>query len=64
MLDPAISERATKELARYIGPVAKIIVAQAAKSCESTKELLDVLSQELPTAKDQEEFRAAITRHQ
>jgi class 3 adenylate cyclase len=59
--DAAFTERATKELARYIGPMAKIIVANAAKTCGSTAELLETISQEIPDAKDRDAFRKAVT---
>jgi class 3 adenylate cyclase len=59
--DVAFTERATKELAHYIGPMAKIIVANAAKTCGSTGELLETISQEIPAAKDRDVFRRAVT---
>lgn len=54
-------DRATKELARYIGPMARIIVAEAAKASGSIRELLDTISEEIPSVKDREKFRASVT---
>lgn len=54
-------ERAAKELARYVGPMARIIVADAAKRSGSVKELLDTVSEEISSAKDREKFRASVT---
>lgn len=60
--DTAFNDRATKELARFIGPVAKIIVAKTAKLCGSKDEFLDMLSQEISSTKDRENFRNSMLR--
>jgi serine/threonine-protein kinase len=52
-------ERARKDLAAYIGPMAKLIVDRAAKKAANWKQLYDILSQEVPEGKDRTKFLAS-----
>ena len=61
-LDPTFSDRAAKELARFIGPMAKIIVARVAERCKSSKELVDALCEEIQSEKDRESFRRSVVQ--
>jgi serine/threonine protein kinase len=55
-LDPAVLETARKKLAAYIGPVAKIIVGQAANRARSIEDLYQILGTEISSAQDREKF--------
>ncbi len=52
-------EKASKELAAYIGPMARVLVDRTAKQARSRKELCDGLSAKLPADK-REQFLAAL----
>ena len=52
-------ERAKTQLALYIGPMARVIVARAAKKAGSLRELYDVLAAEIPSAVDRQKFLAS-----
>jgi hypothetical protein len=58
--DPDLLIRAQKELAAYIGPMAKVIVARAAREARTRKELFEALSAEIPAQKDRERFLSAL----
>jgi serine/threonine-protein kinase len=55
-LDPALLETARKTLAIYIGPMAKIIVDQAANQVRSVEDLYQTLAAEIPSLQDREKF--------
>jgi eukaryotic-like serine/threonine-protein kinase len=55
-LDPAVLEAARKKLAVYIGPMARIIVGQAANRARSVEELYQILATEIPSPQDREKF--------
>jgi eukaryotic-like serine/threonine-protein kinase len=52
-------ERAKTQLALYIGPMARVIVARAAKTAGSLRELYDVVAAEIPSAIDRQKFLAS-----
>ena len=55
-LDPVALETARKKLAVYIGPMARIIVGQAAHHARSLEDLYQILATEIPSAQDRESF--------
>jgi eukaryotic-like serine/threonine-protein kinase len=55
-LDNAVLETARKKLAIYIGPMAKIIVGQAANRARSVEDLYQILATEISSAQDREKF--------
>jgi eukaryotic-like serine/threonine-protein kinase len=55
-LDPTVLEAAKKKLAVYIGPMAKIIVHEAANHAQSVEDLYQTLATEIPSAQDREKF--------
>jgi class 3 adenylate cyclase len=55
-LDPAIVERARKDLAVYMGPMAKLMVQQAAAKAQTRDALYQALAAEIPSAGDRERF--------
>ena len=56
--DPAMLERARKDLAEIIGPLAKVIVNKAAKQARTLAEFHDLITADLST-KDRERFLAS-----
>jgi hypothetical protein len=59
-VDPATTERLRKELATYVGPMAKMIVSRASAKAKSLGELYDLLASEIAAPKDREKFRRAV----
>jgi serine/threonine protein kinase len=56
--DPDGLERVTRELAPFIGPMAKVIVKRAAKKANSWKQLYDALASEIPEGPERRKFLA------
>lgn len=54
--DPAVLENARKNLAVFVGPMAKILVNRAAKNAQSVTELYRLLASEITAASDREKF--------
>ena len=54
--DPAVLETARKNLAVYVGPMAKLLVNRAAKSATSVKALYQALATEIEKPSDREKF--------
>lgn len=54
--DPFQIEKARKDLAVYIGPMAKVIVNRAARQARSMQELYEALSKEIPSLTDRQKF--------
>ena len=55
-LEPAVLERVTSDLARYIGPVARILVTRAAKESASFVQFYARLADEIPSLADRVKF--------
>ena len=53
-------DRARKELAVYVGPMAKVIVARACGKAQSLSELYQMLAAEIPSPEDRNKFLAAM----
>jgi serine/threonine-protein kinase len=58
--DAAMIQRIRTELASYIGPMAKVLVDRAMKQARTTDQLCEMLSSEIPSAKDRQKFLAAL----
>ena len=58
--DPAVLETARKNLAVYIGPMAKVLVSRAAKTARSTEELYRALAAEISVPSDREKFLRSL----
>jgi serine/threonine-protein kinase len=54
--DPDGLERVTRELAVYVGPMAKLLVTRAAKKAASWKQLYDLLGPEVPEGQERKRF--------
>jgi hypothetical protein len=57
-LSPATREATVKDLAVYIGPMAKIIVNRAAKQAQSPKQLYETVAAEIQNPADRAKFLA------
>jgi hypothetical protein len=60
--DPAVLERATRDLAVYIGPMARVLVGRAAESAPSIAELYEALAAEIVSPADRQKFLASRPR--
>ncbi len=58
--DPALIDKVRRELAIYIGPLAKIIVSRAAKKARTLDELFNLAAAEISTESDRRKFMAAF----
>lgn len=56
--EPGVLEAAAKELAAYIGPLAKVIVSRAARRSRSPRELYECVAVEIPSVEDRARFLA------
>ena len=56
LIAPAIVEATVKDLAAYIGPMAKIIVNRAAKQAQNPKQLYETVAQEITSITDRTKF--------
>ena len=54
---PAVLERAARELAGYLGPVARILVSRTSARAHSEEELYDLLAAEIRSEEEREQFR-------
>jgi serine/threonine-protein kinase len=54
--DPAVLENVRKNLAVFVGPMAKFLVSRAAKNARSVAELYQELASEIASPKDREKF--------
>jgi len=57
-LRPAELDSVSRELAAYIGPIAKVVVRRAADRCASVDELYTIVAGEIDTEKDRARFLA------
>ena len=58
--DPATLDRIVQALAPYLGPIAKVMVARAARSARSAEDLANTLSGEIPSPDDRRRFLATV----
>jgi serine/threonine-protein kinase len=56
LINPAIIEATVKDLAAYIGPMAKIIVNRAAKQAQNPKQLYETVALEISSVADRTKF--------
>jgi hypothetical protein len=60
--DSAILDSVSRELAVYIGPIAKVVVKRAAPRCSTLQELYAKVAAEIDSEKDRAAFLAARKR--
>jgi len=58
--DNKILSFAEKELARFVGPMAKILVSHAAGQTSTIDELVQILSEEIPTQEEKSKFAKSL----
>jgi serine/threonine-protein kinase len=58
--DPALLERTRKELARFIGPMARVLIERASKRASTPQQLWDALAAAIPNQADRERFQKAV----
>lgn len=61
-LDPAAIDAIAKELAQFIGPIAKVVVRKAAARTSTRAELQEAVSAEIENAQDRARFLANVKR--
>jgi hypothetical protein len=57
--DPAVLEKATKDLGAYIGPMARVLVSRAAETASSLADLYEALAAEIVSPNDRQKFLAS-----
>jgi serine/threonine-protein kinase len=60
--DPAVLETVRKNLATFIGPMAKVIVSRAAKQASGIQDLYEKVAAEIPSPSDRNKFLATRPR--
>ncbi|MBV8068812.1 MAG: hypothetical protein JO270_02830 [Acidobacteriaceae bacterium] len=60
--DPAELDRLKKELAVYVGPMARILVDRAARKAKNLQQLYETLSAEVPEGQERKKFLAGRPR--
>jgi eukaryotic-like serine/threonine-protein kinase len=60
--DEAFLQRAESELARRIGPLARILVKKAAKTATSAEQLASALAEHVPDEEERKSFREAVRK--
>jgi serine/threonine-protein kinase len=60
--EPAVLERARRDLAPYIGPVAGVIVRRACGRARDLRDLYELLALEIPSESERERFRATAAQ--
>jgi hypothetical protein len=58
-VDSAVIDRVSRELAKYIGPIAELVVKRAARRCTSLSDLCNLVSQEIDANADRARFLAS-----
>jgi serine/threonine-protein kinase len=59
-IDPALIERARKELTAFVGPLAKVIVTRALKKAGTADELVAILGSEIERTTERERFLSVL----
>jgi eukaryotic-like serine/threonine-protein kinase len=60
VFEPALLETVRKNLAAYIGPMAKVIVNRAAKNARSARDLYETVAEEIPSPADRQKFLRSL----
>jgi serine/threonine protein kinase len=60
--DPALLEKVRKELAVYVGPMAKLLVSREAKRARSLADFYNALAAEILSPADRQKFMASVPR--
>ena len=61
--DQAVLEDISKQLAHYIGPIAKVVVKRASSSSNNLRELCDKVAREIDSEKRRDNFLVTVRKH-
>jgi serine/threonine-protein kinase len=61
--DTAVLEDISAQLARHIGPIAKVVVKRASSSSNNLRELCDRVAQEIDSEKNRKVFMTSVRKH-
>jgi serine/threonine protein kinase len=61
-LDPSVLDSVSRELAAFIGPIAKVVVKRAAERCSSVDDLYSAVAVEIDSEKDRSRFMSSKKR--
>jgi len=60
---PEVIDNIAKQLAHYVGPIARVLVKKAAKKCTSTDQIYEAVSLEIDSLVDRQKFLNSKPRH-
>ena len=60
---PEAIDNIAKQLALYVGPIARVLVKKAAKQCANTRDIYDAVATEIESLPDRQKFLAQKPRH-
>jgi hypothetical protein len=60
--DPAVLRTIEENLARFVGPIAGVLVAKAARQTAGTTELCEMLARQIPAKAEREDFLSACQK--
>jgi len=61
--DAAVLDDISAQLARHIGPIAKVVVKRASSSSNNLRELCDKVAQEIDSEKNRKVFMTSVRKH-
>ena len=59
---PEVIDQIAKELATYVGPIARVLVKKAAKRCATTRDIYEAVATEIDSIPDRQKFLAKKPR--
>lgn len=59
---PEAIDQITRDLAQFVGPIARVLVKKAAKKCASTREIYEAVAPEIDSMPDRQKFLAMKPR--
>lgn len=59
---PEVIDQIAKELATYVGPIARVLVKKAAKRCATTRDIYEAVATEIDSIADRQKFLAKKPR--
>jgi len=59
---PEVIDQIAKDLAHFVGPIARVLVKKAAKRCATTREIYDAVANEIDSVSDRQKFLALKPR--
>jgi len=55
-----VIDQISKELAHYVGPIARVLVKKAAKKCATTRDIYEMVAHEIDSTADRQKFLAGL----